>query len=60
VALRSDRISSLTGAEDHVTTFERLARGLEWATDEVVVSFVHIYRKTSRNLDAAAARAHFT
>ena len=52
--------SSLTPAESHLARFERLARGLEGAADEVVTSFAHVYRKTRRNLDAAAARARFT
>jgi hypothetical protein len=50
-------VSDLTPPEWHVKTFESLARRLEGAVDEVVVSFAQIYRKTLRNL-AAAARLH--
>ncbi|MDA8231151.1 MAG: DUF1848 domain-containing protein [Magnetospirillum sp.] len=49
--------SSPTPAEFHVETFGRLAESLAGTVDEVVVSFANIYRKTARNL-AAAARAH--
>jgi DNA repair photolyase len=48
--------SSLTPLAWHRRNFEELARQLAGATDEVVVSFVHLYRKTRRNL-ASAARA---
>jgi hypothetical protein len=47
-------ITSLTPLESHLRNFERLARGLEGATDEVVVSFAQFYKKTRRNLDLAA------
>ncbi len=50
-------VTSLTPLDWHARNFAALARALEGATDEVVVSFAHIYRKTRRNL-AAAARAH--
>jgi hypothetical protein len=46
--------SSLTPAEYHLENFERLAGALEKSTDEVVISFATIYKKTARNLDAAA------
>ncbi|RAU23777.1 DNA repair photolyase [Paramagnetospirillum kuznetsovii] len=49
--------TSLTPASWHRDTFARLAERLEGAVDEVSVSFANIYRKTGRNL-AAAARAH--
>lgn len=52
--------TSLTGADWHRRTFARLAKALAGATDEVVVSFAQIYRKTRRNLDVAAARHGFT
>ena len=51
--------TSLTPPDFHRRTFARLARALEGATDEVVVSFAHIYRKTQRNLDRAADRSGF-
>ncbi|MGC9515906.1 DUF1848 family protein, partial [Methanocrinis sp.] len=50
----------LTPAEYHLDNFERLAGALEGATDEVVISFAQIYRKTARNLDLAAGRFGFT
>lgn len=49
--------SELTPPEFHRANFARLAAGLGGAVDEVVISFVQIYKKTARNMDAAA-RAH--
>ncbi|MEI6559950.1 MAG: DUF1848 domain-containing protein [Rhodospirillaceae bacterium] len=49
--------SSLTPAGWHESNFAGLARALEGACDEVVVSVAQPYRKTARALDAAA-RAH--
>lgn len=49
--------TSLTPAEVHRDHFARLAEALAGAVDECVVSVATIYRKTARNL-AAAARAH--
>lgn len=46
--------TNLTPADWHAANVEALARKLEGATDEMVVSFAHIYRKTARNMDAAA------
>ncbi|MGE0743823.1 MAG: DUF1848 domain-containing protein [Rhodospirillales bacterium] len=43
----------------HVDNFARLAAALAGATDEAVVSFAQLYRKTRRNLGAAAARGGF-
>ena len=48
--------TTVTPPDWHVANFTRLAAALEGATDEVVISFAHIYAKTRRNL-AAAARA---
>ena len=50
-------VSSLTPVAWHVENFQRLADALAGVTDEVVLSFATIYKKTARNL-AAAARAH--
>jgi hypothetical protein len=50
-------VSSLTPASWHEDNFSRLAGRLEGVVDEVVISFANIYRKTQRNV-AAAARAH--
>lgn len=52
-------ISSLTPADWHLENFAALARGLRGATDEVVVSFAQIYKKTVRNLDLAARKHGF-
>jgi len=48
-------VSSLTPPAWHRRNFATLAAALAGAVDEVVVSFAHIYRKTRRNLEAAAA-----
>jgi hypothetical protein len=53
-------LSTATPADWHRANFARLARALAGAVDEVVVSFVQPYRKTVRNLDAAARRHNFT
>ena len=50
-------ISSLTPAEAHRAGFARLAAALRGRVDEVVVSVADLYRKSARNL-AAAARQH--
>lgn len=52
--------SSLTPPEFHLDNFQRLAAQLEGVTDEVVISFAQLYRKTRRNLDAAARLHGFT
>ncbi len=52
-------ITSLSAIGDHRTRFCRLADALGGATDEVVVSIAHVYRKTRRNLDRAAREAGF-
>jgi hypothetical protein len=52
--------SSLTPREFHVETFLRLAKSLEDATDEVVISFAQLYRKTLRNMEHAASELGFT
>ena len=44
-------------AAAHVAGFAPLARALRGSVDEVVLSVVHPYRKTRRNLDRAAARS---
>jgi len=62
VVWRYDTIvnSSLTPREFHVETFSRLAKSLEGVTDEVVISFAHIYAKTLRNMEQAATENGFT
>lgn len=52
-------ITSLTSLDWHRRNFESLARELESATDEVVVSFAQIYKKTRRNMDWAAREYGF-
>lgn len=52
--------SSVTPREYHLATFERLAKALAGATDEVVISFAHLYQKTLRNMNRAAAENEFT
>lgn len=51
--------SSLTPADFHRANFEKLAKQLEGATDEVVVSFMQTYQKTKRNMDIAATEHDF-
>ena len=46
-------------AEAHAASFAALARALAGAVDEVVLSVVHPYRKTRRNLERAAQRYGF-
>jgi hypothetical protein len=50
-------LTDLTPPAWHLANLRRLAAQLEGSVDEVVVSFAQIYRKTARNL-AAAARRH--
>jgi DNA repair photolyase len=52
-------ISDLTPAAFHVEQVSRLAERLAGATDEMVVSFAQIYRKTRRNTDRAAEKHSF-
>ncbi|MES2643865.1 MAG: DUF1848 domain-containing protein [Myxococcota bacterium] len=52
--------SSETPPDFHRRNFERLASALEGATDEVVVSFAQIYKKTQRNMNEAAKEHGFT
>ncbi|PKU23523.1 DUF1848 domain-containing protein [Telmatospirillum siberiense] len=53
-------LTELTPPEWHVQNFSRLASRLAGAVDEVVASFVQPYRKTDRNLAAAARARHFS
>lgn len=52
-------VTSITDVDWHRANFRTIADALAGATDEAVVSFMAPYRKTRRNLDAAAARAGF-
>jgi hypothetical protein len=51
--------SSLTPPERHEAAFACLAAELAGTVDEVVVSFAQVYRKTARNMAAAARAFHF-
>lgn len=53
-------LSSLTPPAWHRKTFARIAAALGGMVDEVTVSFCAPYRKTTRNLNAAAIRHNFT
>lgn len=53
-------ISSLTTVDFHRQNFERLARALKGTTDEVVVSFMHAYHKSEKNIRAASRATGFT
>jgi len=52
--------SSLTPFEWHLQNFASLAKQLEGTTDEVVISFAEVYRKTKRNVELAAKEHNFT
>ncbi|HEV2580250.1 MAG TPA: DUF1848 domain-containing protein [Ktedonobacteraceae bacterium] len=52
-------ISSLTPPDWHRRNFETLAQGLEGATDEVIISFGQIYKKSRRNMAWAAREFGF-
>ena len=52
--------SSLTTPDFHRTNFEKLCSAIEGATDEVVVSFANLYRKTLRNMEWAGEKFGFT
>ena len=52
-------LSSLTPVDYHLQNFESLARRLAGSTDEVIVSFMHPYKKTVRKLDSVAREAGF-
>ncbi|MSO53570.1 MAG: DUF1848 domain-containing protein [Rhodospirillales bacterium] len=52
-------VTTATPVDWHIQNFAGLAKALAGAVDEVVVSFVHDYRKTRRNLAEAAARHGF-
>lgn len=51
--------SSVTSIDFHRRNFATLAKALEGTTDEVVVSFAQIYKKTKRNMDWAAKEFGF-
>jgi hypothetical protein len=53
-------LTSLTHADWHRRRFGLLAKRLEGATDEVVISFAQIYKKTRRNTEEAAREHSFS
>ncbi len=53
-------ISSESPLDFHRQNFGSLCRQLEGATDEVVISFVHLYKKTLRNMNWAAQEFGFS
>src|SRR5690348_1080797 len=53
-------ITSITDIDWHKRNFENLARKLQGATREVVISFAQIYRKTKRNMDESAKANGFS
>ena len=52
--------TSLTTYDDHLQTFVTLAQLLEGTTDEVVVSFAQLYKKTVSQMEAAAKEHDFS
>jgi hypothetical protein len=53
-------VTSVTQVEAHRSSFGKLAAALQGCVDEVAVSFADLYRKSARNLAAAARRHGFT
>ncbi|GAC1378521.1 MAG: DUF1848 domain-containing protein [Ktedonobacteraceae bacterium] len=51
--------SSLTPLDWHRRNFEVLAKSLQGTTDEVVISFAQIYKKTKRNMNWATQAFNF-
>jgi hypothetical protein len=52
--------SSLTPVDWHRRNFEALATALDGITNEVVISFAQLYKKTERNMDVAAKELGFS
>lgn len=52
-------LTDMTDWDFHRANFARLAQALSGITDEVVVSYAEMYRKTERHLEQAAARHGF-
>lgn len=51
--------SSLTPIDFHRRNFEKLAKSLAGTTDEVVISFAQLYKKTLKNINEAAREYKF-
>jgi hypothetical protein len=52
-------LSDITPRSFHVDQVSRISEDLAGATDEMVVSFAHLYRKTRRNTERAAVKHGF-
>lgn len=52
-------VTTLTPVSWHLENFRHIAERLEHSTNEVTISFMHSYRKTRKNLDAAARQFGF-
>jgi hypothetical protein len=52
-------LSDLTPESFHIDQVSRLAEALTGATDEMVTSFAHLYRKSRRNIERAASKHQF-
>lgn len=53
-------ISSETNYGFHLANFQQLAEKIKGSTDEVVISFMHAYGKTIRNMNAQSTKRGFT
>lgn len=53
-------VSTETPIDFHLRNFESLAAALQGVVDEVVISFVQLYRKTLRNMNWAASEFGFS
>jgi hypothetical protein len=53
-------LSDITPASFHIDRIAEIAEQLAGATDEVALSFAHLYRKTRKNTERAAARHRFS
>jgi hypothetical protein len=52
--------SSITPRDSHIQNFEYIAKELDGSTDEVVISFAKIYKKTFYNMNSASKEDGFT
>ncbi|HEC92431.1 MAG TPA: DUF1848 family protein, partial [Candidatus Atribacteria bacterium] len=51
--------SSITDYDYHLRNFEFLSKKLEGITDEVIISFMQLYKKTERNLNLSSKKYNF-
>ena len=52
-------VTTLTPISWHLNNFSLVAEQLQYSTNEVTISFMHSYRKTRKNIDAAARQFCF-